>query len=43
MISRGTINVDALTGAVVTLSEAAEWFHRLREGEEGLMRVIVRP
>jgi L-iditol 2-dehydrogenase len=43
MIGRGTINVEALTSAVVPLSEAPAWFRRLREGKEGLLKVIVRP
>jgi L-iditol 2-dehydrogenase len=43
MIARGTINVEALTSAVVPLSEAAEWFRRLREGKDPLLKVIVRP
>ncbi len=43
MIARGTINVDALTSAVAALAEGAEWFQRLRQGKEGLMKVILRP
>jgi L-iditol 2-dehydrogenase len=43
MIARGTINVEPLTSAVVPLSEAAEWFRRLRQGKDGLLKVIVRP
>lgn len=43
MIARGAINVEVLTSAVVPLGEAAEWFRRLREGKEGLLKVIVRP
>jgi L-iditol 2-dehydrogenase len=43
MIGRGTINVEALTSAVVPLPEAPAWFRRLREGKEGLLKVIVRP
>lgn len=43
MIARGTINVEALTSAVVPLAEAAEWFRRLGEGKDGLLKVIVRP
>ena len=43
LIARGTINVEALTSAVVPLAEAGEWFRRLRQGEDGLMKVIVRP
>jgi L-iditol 2-dehydrogenase len=43
MIARGTINVEALTSAVVPLAEAAEWFQRLRDGNDALMKVIVKP
>jgi len=43
MIARGTINVEALTSAVVPLSEGPAWFRRLREGKEGLLKVIVQP
>jgi L-iditol 2-dehydrogenase len=43
MIARGAIDVDALTGAVAPLSEGAAWMERLYRGEEGLMKVILRP
>ncbi|OHB66237.1 MAG: galactitol-1-phosphate 5-dehydrogenase [Planctomycetes bacterium RBG_13_63_9] len=43
MIARGTIDVEPLVSAVAPLSEGAAWFRRLREGEEGLMKVILRP
>ena len=43
MIARGAIDVDALTSAVAALAEGAEWFQRLRKGEEGLLKVILRP
>lgn len=43
MIARGTIDVEALTSAVVPLAEAPEWFGRLRQGNEGLLKVILRP
>ena len=43
MIARGAIDVEALTSAVAPLAEGAEWFQRLRQGEDGLMKVILRP
>ena len=43
MIARGAIDVDALTSAVVPLSEGAAWFQRLHKGGEGLMKVILVP
>jgi len=43
MIARGTINVEALTSAVVPLSEGAAWFNRLRQAEHGLLKVILKP
>jgi L-iditol 2-dehydrogenase len=43
MIARGTIDVDSLTSAVAPLAEGAEWFRRLRQGDEGLLKVILRP
>ncbi len=43
MIARGTINVEALITAVAPLEEAATWFDRLYQGEDGLMKVIVKP
>jgi L-iditol 2-dehydrogenase len=43
MIARGTIDVDALTSAVAPLAEGAAWFRRLRQGSEGLLKVILRP
>jgi L-iditol 2-dehydrogenase len=43
MIAAGRIKVDEMMSAVVPLSEAAAWFHRLYQGEPGLMKVIVQP
>lgn len=43
MLARGSVNVDAITSAVAPLAEGAAWFHRLRQGGEGLMKVILRP
>ena len=43
MISRGTINVEALISAVAPLAEGASWFERLYNREPGLMKVILTP
>ena len=43
MLARGAVNVDAITSAAAPLSEGASWFQRLYKGEEGLMKVILRP
>ena len=43
MIARGAIRLDALTGAVAPLAEGAEWFRRLHDGKDGLMKVVLRP
>ncbi len=43
MIARGAVDVAVLTSAVVPLAEGAEWFRRLRDGEPGLMKVILSP
>jgi len=43
MISRGAIDVESLISAVAPLEEGAVWFERLREGKDGLMKVILRP
>ena len=43
LIARGSIQLDPLISGVVPLDEAADWFDRLHQGEEGLMKVIVRP
>ena len=42
-IARGTIQVEPLISAVAPLDEAPRWFDRLYQGDEGLMKVIVRP
>lgn len=42
MISAGRVNVDALTSAVVPMAEGAEWIRRLRAGEKGLTKIIMR-
>jgi L-iditol 2-dehydrogenase len=43
MMARGTIRVDPLISAVVPLAEGAAWFHRLRQREAGLLKVILEP
>jgi L-iditol 2-dehydrogenase len=43
MIANGTINVDILMSRVASLAEGADWFDRLYRGEEGLMKVILKP
>ena len=43
MIARGTVNVEPLTSAVAPLAEGPEWFRRLRQGEAGLMKVLLSP
>ncbi len=43
MIAKGIINVDALISKVAPLAEGAEWFKRLYNQEEGLMKVILTP
>jgi L-iditol 2-dehydrogenase len=43
MIAAGTINVDALISATPPLSEGGEWFQRLYQKEQGLMKVILKP
>jgi L-iditol 2-dehydrogenase len=43
IIARGTVNVDALVSRVAPLAEGAQWFRKLYDGEEGLMKVILTP
>ena len=43
MIARGSINVDALISSIAPLSEGAQWFERLYNQEQGLMKVILTP
>ena len=43
MIARGVINVEAMISAVAPLDEAPAWFDRLYMGEDGLMKVILKP
>jgi L-iditol 2-dehydrogenase len=43
LISRGQIEMDALTSAIAPLEEGADWFNRLYNHEKGLMKVILKP
>lgn len=43
MIARGAIQVEPLISAVAPLDEAPAWFDRLYQGEDGLMKVILKP
>lgn len=43
MIRRGAVELDPLVSAVAPLAEGAQWFRRLHEGGEGLMKVILTP
>jgi L-iditol 2-dehydrogenase len=42
-ISNGTIVVDPMISAVAPLNEGAEWFARLYENKEDLLKVILEP
>lgn len=43
MIEKGLINVDILISATAPLADGAEWFHRLYEPGNNLMKVILNP
>jgi L-iditol 2-dehydrogenase len=43
MVSTGAVDVDRLISAIAPLSEGVDWFERLRQGEPGMMKVILRP
>ena len=43
LIASGKIKVGALISKVAPLDEGNEWFHRLYNKEEGLMKVILKP
>jgi len=43
MIARGTIDVDRLISAVTPLEEGPQWFARLYQGKEPLMKVVLEP
>jgi len=43
LIARGAIRVDPLISARAPLAEGPSWFTRLRDGSEGLMKVVLEP
>ncbi len=43
LMARGEVNVDALLSATARLADGAEWFKRLYDNQEGLMKVILHP
>ncbi len=43
LIARGKVNVDALVSATAPLVKGAEWFRRLYDNQEGLLKVILTP
>jgi L-iditol 2-dehydrogenase len=43
LMARGAIQVDPLISAVAPLAEGPEWFRRLHEGGQRLMKVILKP
>jgi threonine dehydrogenase-like Zn-dependent dehydrogenase len=43
MIARGAVQLDPLISAVAPLSEGQDWFDRLYDNTEGLMKVILKP
>jgi L-iditol 2-dehydrogenase len=43
LIEQGKINVDKILSATSPLAEGAEWFNRLYQKENGLLKVILNP
>jgi L-iditol 2-dehydrogenase len=43
LLARGAVDVDAVISAVAPLDEGASWFQRLRQGDEGLLKVVLTP
>lgn len=43
MLQRGKIKVDPFISAIAPLKEGADWFNRLYEKEDGLVKVILKP
>jgi len=43
LLARGTLHVDCLISAVAPLEEGPNWFKRLYDGKEPLMKVILEP
>ena len=42
-IQDGSINVKPLMSAVAKLKDGAEWFKRLYDNQEGLLKVVLTP
>ncbi|MAS91811.1 MAG: galactitol-1-phosphate 5-dehydrogenase [Verrucomicrobiales bacterium] len=42
-VASGKIKVEPLISAVADLKDGNEWFHRLHENKDGLMKVILKP
>ena len=42
-LASGAMKIDPLISVMAPLSEGAEWFDRLYDNEEGLMKVILQP
>ena len=43
MIENGDINPDKIISDIAPLSEGAQWFHKLYNNEQGLLKVILNP
>jgi L-iditol 2-dehydrogenase len=43
LMARGCVRVNPMISAVAPLSEGAQWFERLRAGEDGVVKVILTP
>lgn len=43
MVSDGRVDVDSLISTEAPLADGAEWFARLKHGEPGMMKVILKP
>jgi L-iditol 2-dehydrogenase len=43
LIASGAIQVEPLISETAPLQDGAEWFHRLHNGKEGLMKVLLEP
>lgn len=43
LIAEGNIQVAPLISALAPLHEAPQWFERLRSGDQGLLKVVIKP
>ena len=43
LIASGKVNVTDFISATPPLEEGAQWFERLYAGENGLMKVLLKP